>query len=55
MLEIFGWGPYRFGIFGTGLTSVENVDSPDQSPGIVHALRLYMYPVIRRRDVVLAK
>ena len=32
LLEIFGQGPCQFGIFGSGLTSVEGVDAPDQSP-----------------------
>ena len=28
LLEIFGQGPCRFGIFGSVLTSVEDVDAP---------------------------
>ena len=33
LLEIFGQGPCRFGVFGLGLTSVEDIDAPNWSPG----------------------
>ena len=33
MLQIFGWVPCRFGIFGSISTSFEDVDAPDWSPG----------------------
>ena len=32
LLDIFGLGLCRFGIFGSGLTSVEDVNDPDRSP-----------------------
>ena len=32
LLEIFGQVPCQFGIFRSGLTSVEDVDAPNQSP-----------------------
>ena len=28
LLDKFGWGPCKFEIFGSGLTSVEDVDAP---------------------------
>ena len=37
LLEIFGQGPCCFGIFGSGLTSVEDVDAPNWSPRRGHA------------------
>ena len=33
MLEIFSQCLCQFGILGSGLTSVEDVDAPEQSPG----------------------
>ena len=33
LLQIFGRGPYWFGIFGSGSTSVEEIDAPDCNPG----------------------
>ena len=34
LLHIFGRGACWFGIFGSGLTSVGDVDSPNSSPGV---------------------
>ena len=31
--QIFGWGSCRFGIFGSGSTSVGDVNAPDRIPG----------------------
>ena len=33
LLQIFGWIPCRFRIFGSGFMSVENIDAPNKSPG----------------------
>ena len=33
LLQIFGWGICRFGIFGLVSMSVEDIDSQDWSPG----------------------
>ena len=33
LLEIYGWGPCQCGIFGSGLTSFEDVDDLNRSPG----------------------
>ena len=32
LLEIFGRGPCRFGVFGLGSTSVEDVNATERSP-----------------------
>ena len=34
LLRVFGQGPSRFGIFGLGSTSVEDVNVPNWSPGV---------------------
>ena len=53
--EIFGRGPCQFVIFGSGLTSVEDVNTSDQSPRRGHALWLRREPVRRRREVDIAR
>ena len=48
LLQIFGWGSCRFGIFGSGSMSVEEVHDPDWIPGVgmtYGRLWLHRYPV----------
>ena len=45
MLQIFGWGPCRLGVFGLVSMSAEHVNTHDQSPGGGHALWLRRDPV----------
>ena len=51
LLETFVQGPCQFGIFGLGLTSVEDVDYPNQSPRRGHAWWPRIKPERRRRYV----